>query len=155
MGTTHVTHINWDWVLKKKESSLLPSHPSTIFRVWPSPSWSKMAARAPIFISRPGLRELGRSQWLLRNSPGSWHLIPPLTSHWPVLSHTPHLAAKGVGKYSLYPGWLCAQPMCDGSITKIGRKMNIRMDKWSENFSEEVIFELNEKKETGVQILAE
>ena len=45
--------------------------------------------------------------------------------------------------------------MCDGSITKIGRKMNIRMDKWSENFSEEVIFELNEKKETGVQILAE
>lgn len=33
--------------------------------------------------------------------------------------------------------------------------MNIRMDKWSENVSEEVIFELNEKKETGVQILAE
>ena len=33
--------------------------------------------------------------------------------------------------------------------------MNIRMDKQSENFLKEVIFELNEKKELGMQILAE
>lgn len=47
---------------KKKEFRLLPSHPSTMFRILPSYSWSKMADRIPIFISRPGWRELGRSQ---------------------------------------------------------------------------------------------
>lgn len=44
--------------------------------------------------------------------------------------------------------------MFDGSVNKIGRKSEYQNGK-IENFLKEVIFELNEKKEPGMQILAE
>ena len=157
MGTTHATHISWDCIQRKKKRIQAPSI-SPLYHV------QDIAIILMVQDGRQNTnlyiqaRMEGTWKKSMTFKEQSWKLTPYIFTYISLIStESPGhiwLQRKLGNTVFILDGHKPNQCLMD-LLTRQKGRMNIRMDKQSENFLKEVIFELNEKKELGMQILAE